>query len=89
MKVLSPILKILVVLAAAFCVYAWFDVKGRISSAEQHMADIKGQTLVEKAPEAAKINKENNQRKVKITAFEKRVKSLESDVKSDYKNLLY
>lgn len=82
MKVLSPILKILVVLAAAFCVYAWFDVKGRISSAEQHMADIKGQTLVEKAPEAAKINKENNQRKVKITAFEKRVKSLESDVKS-------
>ena len=77
MKVLSPILKILVVLAAAFCVYAWFDVKGRISSAEQQMADIKGQTLVEKAPEAAKINKENNQRKVKITAFEKRVKSLE------------
>ena len=79
---LSPILKVVALLAAAFCIYAWFDVKGRISTAESDMSEISGATLVEKAPNAAKIHKENNQRKVKIAAFEKRVKALEGDVSS-------
>ena len=82
MKMLSPILKIVALLAAAFCVYAWLDVKGRISEAETQMAEIGGATLVEKAPNAAKINKQNKERAVKISAFEKRVKSLEKDVNS-------
>jgi len=82
MKMLSPILKVVALLAAAFCIYAWFDVKGRISTAESDMSEISGATLVEKAPNAAKIHKENNQRKVKIAAFEKRVKALEGDVSS-------
>ena len=79
---LSPILKVVALLAAAFCVYAWLDVKGRISEAETQMAEIGGATLVEKAPNAAKINKQNKERAVKISAFEKRVKSLEKDVNS-------
>ncbi len=79
MKVLSPILKVVALLAAAFCVYAWFDVKGRISEAESHMAKIDGATLAEKAPNVAKLYKENQDRKVKIASFEKRVKSLEKD----------
>ena len=82
MKMLSPILKVVALLAAAFCIYAWFDVKGRIATAESDMSEISGTTLVEKAPNAAKINKENNQRKNKIAAFEKRVKALEGDVSS-------
>ena len=80
MKILSLILKIVALLAAAFCVYAWFDVKGRIKDAETHMADIKGATLVEKAPNAAIVNKENNQNKIKIKAFEKRVSSLDKEL---------
>lgn len=87
MKILSLILKVVALLAAAFCVYAWFDVKGRIKDAETHMAEIKGATLVEKAPNAAIINKENNQRKLKIKAFEQRVKGLEKEV-SDANNEL-
>ena len=82
MKMLSLILKVVALLAAAFCIFAWFDVKGRISTAETQMAEINGATLVEKAPNAAQINKENNQRKIKIAAFEKRVKSLEQEVSS-------
>ena len=79
---LSLILKVVALLAAAFCIFAWFDVKGRISTAETQMAEINGATLAEKAPNAAQINKENNQRKIKIAAFEKRVKSLEQEVAS-------
>ncbi len=82
MKMLSPILKVVALLAAAFCVYAWFDVKGRISEAESHMAEIGGQTLAEKAPNAAKTHKQNKERGVKILAFEKRVRALEKDVNS-------
>lgn len=80
MKILSLILKVVALLAAAFCVYAWFDVKGRIKDAETHMSEIKGATLVEKAPNAAIVNKENNQRKLKIKAFEQRVKGLEKEI---------
>lgn len=81
MKMLSPILKVVALLAAAFCVYAWFDVKGRISKAEDEMSVIKGATLAEKAPNAAVVHKENEGRKKQIASFQKRVKGLESDAK--------
>ena len=78
---LSPILKIVALLAAAFCVYAWLDVKGRISKAENDMIEIKGETLAEKAPNAAVVHKENENRKKQIASFQKRVKGLESESK--------
>lgn len=79
---LSPILKLVALLAAAFCVYAWFDVRGKISDAEAQMEQIKGETLAEKSVSAANIDKENKQRKVKIAAFEKRVAALQKDINS-------
>lgn len=50
MKAVSLSLKIVALLAAAFCVYAWIDVRGKISSAENHMKGVPGATLSEKAP---------------------------------------
>ena len=42
MKAVSLSLKIVAILAAAFCVYAWMDTRGKISSAEGHLKDIAG-----------------------------------------------
>ena len=50
MKAVSLSLKIIALLAAAFCVYAWVDTRGKISTAETHMKGVPGETLVEKAP---------------------------------------
>ncbi len=82
MKMLSLILRVVALLAAAFCVFAWFDVKGRISTAETQMSVIKGATLAEKAPNAAVVHKENEGRKKTIASFQTRVKGLEGDIKS-------
>ena len=80
MKALSLILRVVALLAAAACIYAWFDIKGRISEAENQMQAIKGATLTEKAPNAAKIHKENEGRKKTIASFQTRVKGLEKDI---------
>ena len=80
MKALSLILRVVALLAAAACIYAWFDIKGRISEAENQMQAIKGATLTEKAPNAAKIHKENEGRKKTISSFQTRVKGLEKDI---------
>ncbi|MBO5255039.1 MAG: hypothetical protein J6B07_04355 [Opitutales bacterium] len=82
MKALSLILRVVALLAAAACIYAWFDIKGRISEAENQMQAIKGATLAEKAPNAAKIHKENEGRKKTIASFQTRVKGLEKDISS-------
>ena len=82
MKMLSPILKVVALLAAAFCVYAWLDVRGKISSAEAEMADFNGATLAEKAPHAKAIFKQNKERAATIESFKKRVAGLEKEINS-------
>lgn len=82
MKMLSPILKVVALLAAAFCVYAWLDVRGKVSSAEAEMADFNGTVLAEKASHAKAIFKQNKERAATIESFKKRVASLEKDINS-------
>ena len=71
MKAVSLSLKIVAILAAAFCVYAWMDTRGKISSAEGHLKDIAGESLEARAAKVPSILKE------KIKAFEGRVRTLE------------
>ena len=49
MKAASISLKILAILAACFCVYAWIDTRGKVSGAEELMKDVPGATLHEKS----------------------------------------
>ncbi len=67
MKLASILLRVLAVLAAGASVYFWFNTKGRISTAENHMKGVPGATLEEKAPKIPGILQESNKRKL---AFE-------------------
>ena len=77
MKAVSLSLKIVAILAAAFCVYAWMDTRGKISSAEGHLKDIAGESLEARAAKVPSILKEKAQMAEKIKAFEGRVRTLE------------
>ena len=77
MKAASLSLKIVAILAAAFCVYAWMDTRGKISSAEGHLKDIAGESLEARAAKVPSILKEKAQMAEKIKAFEGRVRTLE------------
>ena len=77
MKAVSLSLKIVAILAAAFCVYAWMDTRGKISSAEGHLKDIAGESLEARAAKVPSILKEKAQMAEKIKAFEGRVSTLE------------
>ncbi len=49
MKYLPLVLKVVAILAAAFCVYAWMDTKGQIKTSMEHMKDVSGEDIVTKA----------------------------------------
>ncbi len=61
MKSLSLILKLVALLAAAFCVYTWIDIRGKISDAETKMSQIPGATLADKATEAEAIRQNRDE----------------------------
>ncbi len=77
MKAASLILKIVAVLAAAFCVYAWLDTRGKISEAMTNMKGVAGQSLSEKSGKVPGILSDLAKAKEKNTAFEGRVRTLE------------
>ena len=66
MKAVSLSLKILAIAAAAFAVYAWQDIRGKISTAESHMKGVPGKTLVEKAPKVPGLLKKIAEQESKI-----------------------
>lgn len=82
MKALSIFLRVVALLAAGFCVYAWIDTRHKISEAESLMADVDGETLRDKASAIPGILKESDTRKKKIAALETTVTSLENDKSS-------
>lgn len=80
MKIVSIILRVVAVLAAAACIYAWVDTKGKISSAESQMANISGATLADKAVEASTIAKKYKDLNEKqIPALQKSLKAAEAE----------
>lgn len=86
MKAVSLSLKIIALLAAAFCVYAWIDTRGKISTAETHMKGVPGETLVEKAPKVPGLLKTIAENKEKIAALQSSLRSSEQrnqDVNSE------
>ena len=86
MKAVSLSLKIIALLAAAFCVYAWVDTRGKISTAETHMKGVPGETLVEKAPKVPGLLKTIAENKEKIAALQSSLRSSEQrnqDVNSE------
>ncbi|MFR6034848.1 MAG: hypothetical protein ACLUKN_17730 [Bacilli bacterium] len=62
MKAVSLSLKIVAILAAAFCVYAWMDTRGKISSAEGHLKDIAGESLEARAAKVPSILEANGRK---------------------------
>ena len=77
MKAVSLSLKIVAFLAAAFCVYSWVDVRGKISSAETHMKDVPGATLSEKAPKVPGLLKTIAENKEAIEGMKGRLRTVE------------
>ena len=77
MKAVSLSLKIVALLAAAFCVYAWIDVRGKISSAENHMKGVPGATLSEKAPKVPGLLKTIADNKESIEGLKGRLRTVE------------
>ncbi len=78
MKAVSLSLKIVAILAAAFCVYSWVDVRGKISTAESHMKQVSGATLAEKAPNVPVLFKQIAEQKNSIKNAQDRLRTLES-----------
>ncbi len=77
MKAASLSLKIIAILAAAFCVYAWFDVRGKISTAETHMKGVPGATLTEKAPKVPGLLSTIAKNKETIDGLQGRLRTVE------------
>lgn len=82
MKAVSISLKILAILAACFCVYAWLDTRGKVSSAEGLMKDVPGATLQEKSSNIPGILSEKAKVESSNKAFRASVSSLEGKLKS-------
>jgi len=78
MKSVSLILKVVAILAAAFCVYAWMDTRGKVSSAENHLKGIAGENLEARASKVPSILADKAKMAEKIKAFEGRVRTLET-----------
>ena len=80
MKIASIILKIVAILGAAFCVYAWLDTRGKISTSENHMKDVKGADIVAKASNVPGILKNLAAEKNKTASLQKMVGEKEGDI---------
>ena len=78
MKAASLSLKILAILAAAFCVFAWVDTRGKVSTATTNMIEVEGITLVEKSEKIPALLKSNADLKVKVDNLDSRIKTLET-----------
>lgn len=90
MKAASISLKILAILAACFCVYAWVDTRGKVSSAEDLMKDVPGATLQEKSSnipgilsEKAKTESSNKAFRASVSSLEAKLKSANSELESE------
>ena len=79
MKIASIVLKIVAVLGAAFCVYAWLDTRGKISTAETHMKDVQGTDVVSKAANVPGILKNLAAEKQKVAGLQKTVVNMQSE----------
>jgi len=77
MKAASLSLKVIAILAAAFSIYAWYDTRGKIATAETQMKGVAGATLQEKAPKIPGLLKDKADLEQKVVAFEGRVRTLE------------
>ncbi len=87
MKAVSLSLKIVALLAAAFCVYAWIDVRGKVSTAESHMSGVAGTTLAEKAPKVPGLLKKIAEQNNSIKNAQDRLRTLESRLQSSNSEL--
>lgn len=83
MKAVSISLKVLAILAACFCVYAWVDTRKQVSTAEGHMKDVAGETLVDKASKVPEILNDKAKAENTNNAFRKTVANLESQLKTE------
>ena len=90
MKAVSISLKILAILAACFCVYAWLDTRGKVSSAEGLMKDVPGATLQEKSSnipgilsEKAKVESSNKAFRASVSSLEGKLKSANDELESE------
>ena len=90
MKAVSISLKILAILAACFCVYAWLDTRGKVSSAEELMKDVPGATLQEKSSnipgilsEKAKVESSNKAFRASVSSLEGKLKSANDELESE------
>ncbi len=77
MKHLSLTLKIVAILAAAFCVYAWLDTKGLIKESMTHLDKLAGDSIVEKAKKVPGLLKDLKDTKVAKDKAEASAKNLE------------
>ncbi len=82
MKAVSLSLKIVAILAAAFCVYSWIDVRGKISAAEAHMKQVSGATLAEKAPNVPALFKQIADLKKSMENAQGIIRKREADINS-------
>ncbi len=82
MKAVSLSLKILAILGACFCIYAWVDTRGKVSQAEANMKDVPGATLQEKSAAVPQILKDKADAEASNKAFRARVADLENNIKS-------
>ncbi len=82
MKAVSLSLKIVAILAAAFCVYSWIDVRGKISTAESHMKQVSGATLAEKAPNVPALFKQIADLKKSMENAQGIIRKREADINS-------
>ena len=89
MKIASIVLKIVAVLGAAFCVYAWLDTRGKISTAETHMKDVQGTDVVSKAANVPGILKNLAAEKQKVAGLQKTVVNMQSEADKITRSALY
>ena len=80
MKALSIILRVVALLAAAFCIFAWVDTRQKVSYALGKMSNVEGESLQDKADKVPGILDDNAGMKKQISALGERIKGLDTMV---------
>ncbi len=82
MKAVSLSLKIIAILAAAFSIYSWMDIRCKISTAKGHMKDVTGVTLAEKSSKVPGFLVTISDQKDQIEGLKSRGQTLEKRIQS-------
>ena len=78
MKTLSIALRVVALLAAAFCIFTWWDTRQQISYAVDKMSGVEGESLQDKADKIPALISQSEERQRRNDALSQILKNLES-----------